>query len=84
MNTTPPEPQMVPVPAPLRWGINTAQLPDGTKLCIVQIAQGNIGLTFHLLPHDLKRFAADCAQHARQADTGLILPPGSPLLNGKN
>jgi hypothetical protein len=78
---TMPQPEMIPVPAPLQWGTATAQTPDGTRLAVVQIAQGQLAVTLQILPQDLRRMAADFAAAARQADSALILPTG-PILNG--
>ena len=79
MTSPAPEPHMVPVPAPLQWGIGVGQLPDGSKMLALQLVQAQLSATLQLSPHDMKRLAADLAAAAAQAETSLILPAGAGL-----
>ena len=79
MTTPAPEPQLVHVPAPLQWGTGIGQAPDGSKVCALQLVQAQLTVSLQLTALDMKRLAADLAKTAAQAESGLILPPGTSL-----
>lgn len=69
-------PQVVQVPAPVQWGLGVGQLPDGTKMCLLQVTQGQLSVNLQLLAHDMRKLAADIAGTAAQAESALIIPAG--------
>lgn len=80
----PPTPPIVPVPVPIQWGLGIGQLPDGSKICLLQVTQGQLTMSLQLPPHDLKHMADDMAQTAAQASSALIVPAGMQLNGNHN
>ncbi len=79
--TTQPFQPPTPEPPPTQWGVGHGTLPNGAKVCIVQLIQGPLMCQLQIAPGDLKRMAADFIQGAQQAETGLIVP-STVTLNG--
>jgi hypothetical protein len=77
---------MVTVPAPIQWGTGTGHLPNGTKVCLLQLSQGQLTASVQLLPHDMRRLAADLLKTADQSESSLIIPSAvaAPGLNGNH
>lgn len=72
--TPQPVPRPVPRPVPLQWQIGQGRAPDGTPLCQLTLAQGQLQQTVVLIPADAARLAQQLADAARQAGSALIVP----------
>lgn len=77
--------EQIPQPAPLPeyWTVAVAQLSDGSKQVVVQIA-GPAGTKVSFLPPEITaQVGEQIAAAGRQARTGLIVPAGVQLPNGQ-
>lgn len=76
--------QNVPVQVvnPLQWQISHAATPDGTKICILHFAQGNLSAVLQVTPDDLEKLGRAALHGAAQARSALILPAGAVVGNG--
>ena len=80
------QPQPAPPPLqvvnPLQWQLGHGQAPDGSKLCLLQLNQGQLQVQLQLTAHDMAELGRGLLSTAEQARTGLIIPNGVVHANG--
>lgn len=67
---------------PLQWQIGHGVTPDGSKICVLQLQQGQLSAALQLSVHDMEALGKGLVDASSQARSGLIIPTGAIGVNG--